>query len=162
VASLAGFAALVSRLVDQSDPTKPLDAGRVRCPYRWIVEGARVLGRIALRHASSDYVRWAGHIGFGIRPSARRRGLATWTMALMLEEARGLGLGRVLAVCALDNVASVKTIVRYGEVFEGVRETRFGPHGASSRPLAIARGRRSCGTARMTADGSASGTAPVD
>jgi predicted acetyltransferase len=136
VASLAGFAALVSRLVDQSDPTKPLDAGRVRCPYRWIVEGARVLGRIALRHASSDYVRWAGHIGFGIRPSARRRGLATWAMALMLEEARGLGLGRVLAVCALDNVASVKTIERYGGRSSRASGKRHSaPHGASSRPL---------------------------
>ncbi|MDZ5447843.1 GNAT family N-acetyltransferase [Micromonospora sp. 4G57] len=76
---------------------------------------------------SSDYALWAGHIGFGIRPSARRRGLATWALGRMLEEARMLGLDRVLAVCAVDNGASARTIERCGGVFEGVRETRLGP-----------------------------------
>ena len=127
VDSPAGFAAWVARLVDQSDPAKPLDAGRVHCTYRWIVESDRVLGGIALRNGSSDYVLWAGHIGYGIRPSARRRGLATWAMGRMLDEARVFGLDRVLAVCAVDNVASVKTIERCGGVFEGIRDTKFGP-----------------------------------
>ena len=127
VDSPAGFAAWVARLADQSDPAKPIAAGEHRCTYRWIVENDRVLGGIALRHGSSDYVRWAGHIGYGIRPSARRRGLATWALGLMLDEARRLGLDRVLIVCAVDNAASVKTIERCGGVFEGIRDTRFGP-----------------------------------
>ncbi|MFI5484182.1 GNAT family N-acetyltransferase [Micromonospora echinaurantiaca] len=127
VTSPAGFAAWVARLLDQSDPAKPLDAGRVPCTYRWIVERDRVLGGIALRHGSSDYVRWAGHIGYGIRPSARRRGLATWALGRMLAEARTVGLDRVLAVCAVDNAASARTIERCGGVLEGVGETRFGP-----------------------------------
>ncbi|WP_406046126.1 GNAT family N-acetyltransferase [Micromonospora sp. NBC_00898] len=97
VNSPAGFAAWVARLLGQSDPAKPLDAGKGRCTYRWIVESNRVLGGIALRHGSSDYVLWAGHIGYGIRPSARRRGLATWALGRMLDEARTLGLDRVLA-----------------------------------------------------------------
>jgi len=121
----AGFAAWVARLTDQSDPA--MDFGKHRCVYRWIVESDRVLGGIALRHGSDDYVRWAGHIGYGIRPSARRRGLATWAMGRMLDEARVLGLDRVLAVCAVDNVASVKTVERCGGVFEGIRDTKFGP-----------------------------------
>jgi RimJ/RimL family protein N-acetyltransferase len=45
----------------------------------------------------------------------------------MLNEARALGLDRVLAVCAVDNGASVKTIERCGGVFEGIRDTQFGP-----------------------------------
>ncbi len=122
-----GFAAWVARLTDQSDPAKPIDAGKHRCTYRWIVERDRVLGGIALRHGDSDYVRWAGHIGYGIRPSARRCGWATWALGRMLDEARALGLDRVLAVCAVDNVASVKTIERCGGVFEGIRDTKFGP-----------------------------------
>jgi predicted acetyltransferase len=72
-------------------------------------------------------VRWAGHIGYGIRPSARRRGLATWALGRMLDEARVLGLDRLLAVCAVDNVASVKTIERCGGVPEAIRDTKFGP-----------------------------------
>jgi predicted acetyltransferase len=126
VDSPAGFAAWVARLADQSDPAKPVEAGRVHCTYRWIVESDRVLGGIALRHEFNDYVRWAGHIGYGIRPSARRRGLATWALGRMLGEAHGLGLDRVLIVCEVDNVASAKTIERHGGVLEGVQDTEHG------------------------------------
>lgn len=86
-----------------------------------------MLGGIALRYGGDDYVSWAGNIGYGIRPSARRRGLASWAVEQLLDEARALGLDRVLAVCAVDNVASVKTIERCGGVFEGIRDTEFGP-----------------------------------
>lgn len=126
VDSPAGFAAWVTRLTDQVDPVKATAAGRARCTYRWIVEDDRVLGGIALRDGG-DYVSWAGHLGFGIRPSARRRGLATWSAGRMLDEARARGLERVLAVCAVDNVASVRTIERCGGVLEGIRDTPFGP-----------------------------------
>jgi predicted acetyltransferase len=126
VDSLAGFAAWVARLTEP-DPTKPIEAGEERCRYRWIVESGRVLGAIALRYGRNDYVRWAGHIGYGVRPSARRRGLATWALGRMLDEARLLGLDRLLVVCAADNAASVKTIERCGGIFEGIRDTKFGP-----------------------------------
>jgi predicted acetyltransferase len=127
VDSPAGFAAWVARLTDQSDQAKTIGASKHRCTYRWIVDSDRVLGGIALRHGDDDYVRWAGHIGYGIRPSARRHGLATWALSRMLDEARLLGLDRVLAVCAVNNVASVKTIERCGGVFESIRDTKFGP-----------------------------------
>jgi predicted acetyltransferase len=127
VDSPAGFAGWLARLINQADPTKTIDVGKHRCMYRWIVKSDRVLGGIALRHGSDDYVRWAGHLGYGIRPSARRRGLATWALGRTLDEARVLGLDRVLAVCAVDNVTSVKTIERCGGVFEGIRDTKFGP-----------------------------------
>lgn len=125
VDSAEGFAAWVHRLTDQSDTAKATDA--MRCICRWIVEGDRVLGGIALRYGSSDYVSWAGNIGYGIRPSARRRGLASWAVGQLLDEGRALGLDRVLAVCAVDNAASVKTIERCGGVFEAIRDTKFGP-----------------------------------
>ncbi|MEJ3748512.1 GNAT family N-acetyltransferase [Actinomycetes bacterium KLBMP 9797] len=127
VESPAGFAAWVARLIDQADPTKPLDADHVRCTYRWIVEDDRVLGAIALRHELNDFLRRVGgHIGYGIRPSARRRGLATWALGRMLDEARRLGLDRVLIACAVDNIASAKTIEHHGGVLEGVRDTERG------------------------------------
>ncbi|MGI5521284.1 GNAT family N-acetyltransferase [Micromonospora sp. CA-259024] len=128
VRSPGGFAAWVTRLSDRSDPEKPLHAGQVRCTYRWIVEDDRVLGGIALRHELNDYLlRVTGHIGYGIRPSARRRGLATWALGRILGEARALGLDRVLLACAADNVASTKTIERHGGVLEGIRDTELGP-----------------------------------
>ncbi|MEH0826007.1 MULTISPECIES: GNAT family N-acetyltransferase [unclassified Micromonospora] len=127
VDSPTGFAAWVARLTDEADPAKPLDAGRVRCTYRWIVEDGRVLGGIALRHELNDFLlRVAGHVGYGIRPSARRRGLATWALGRMLDEARMLGLDRVLVICEAGNVASAKTIEHHGGVLEDIRETELG------------------------------------
>ncbi|MDP9982392.1 putative acetyltransferase [Pseudarthrobacter oxydans] len=108
VTSEAGFAVWLARLAEDS----------THCTYRWIIEGDQVLGGIALRHEFSDFVQRAGHIGYGIRPSARRRGLATWALGRMVNEARVLGMDRLLLVCAAGNGASSKTIERQG----GIRE----------------------------------------
>ncbi|MCC3326108.1 GNAT family N-acetyltransferase [Nocardia abscessus] len=126
VDSPTGFAAWVARLADESGQVTD-GADRARCTYRWIVEDDRVLGGIALRHGFDDFVRWAGHIGYGIRPSARRRGLATWALGRMLDEAGKLGIDRVLIVCAADNIASAKTIERQGGVLERILDTELGP-----------------------------------
>ncbi|MER7732715.1 hypothetical protein ABTX80_17690 [Streptomyces erythrochromogenes] len=53
--------------------------------------------------------------------------MATWALGRMLEEARALGLDRVLLVCAVDNLASAGTIERNGGVLESVRDTPHGP-----------------------------------
>ena len=101
------------------------------CPHeqhsspRWIVESDQVLGGIALRHLFDDA---RGHIGYGVRPSSRRRGLASWALAQMLDEAKAaLTVDRVLIVCAADNVASTRTIERNGGVFECIRTGLSGP-----------------------------------
>ena len=127
VGSPVGFAAWVARLVGEPDPPEPAAAGRTSCTYRWIVERDQVLGGIALRYGPGDYVRQFGHIGYGIRPSARRRGLATWALGRMLDVARTVGLDRVLLVCGVDNLASARTIEQQGGVLEGVRDTEHGP-----------------------------------
>ncbi len=127
VASPIGFTAWVRRLLDQSDPAKASAMGRVPCNYWWIVEDTQVLGGIALRHGLNETVEQLGHIGFGIRPSARRRGLATWALGRVLDEARALDLDRVLLVCEENNAASAKTIQRLSGILEPVRETEQGP-----------------------------------
>jgi len=119
VRSDAGFRAWVERLI--ADAT---EAPRV---YRWIVENGQVLGGIALRHGDLELIRRAGNVGYGIRPSARGHGLAGWALGQILNEARRLGLQRVLLVCASDNVASAKTIERNNGVLESVEPTEQGP-----------------------------------
>ncbi|MCX5045731.1 GNAT family N-acetyltransferase [Aldersonia sp. NBC_00410] len=126
VDSPVGFAAWVGRLIAESD-SAAAEGDRPGCTYRWIVEGDQVLGGIALRHGLDDFVQWAGHIGFGIRPSARGRGLATWALARVLEVADQRGVDRVLVVCAIDNLASARVIERNGGEFEGPGETPLGP-----------------------------------
>ncbi|MFY1584904.1 GNAT family N-acetyltransferase [Micromonospora sp. WMMD734] len=122
--SPAGFAAWLVRLTPPPDRT--VAPGDI-CTYRWIIERGQVLGGIALRPDCDEQAPWAGHLGYGIRPSARRRGLASWAVRRMMEEARLLGRERLLVVCATDNVASARTIERCGGLFEGVGDTRFGP-----------------------------------
>ena len=104
VDSAAGFAAWVARV-------------RAR-PARlwWIVEHEVVLGGIVLRPFTNDQVLRTGHIGYGVRPSARGQGLATWALGRVLRHAREAGMGRVLLVCADDNAASIRTIERAGGV----------------------------------------------
>nr|WP_203589959.1 GNAT family N-acetyltransferase [Streptomyces sp. SID13031] len=104
VESPEGFATWVTRLTASDDAT-----------CRWIVDSERVQGAIALRHHLNPRT---GHIGYGIRPSARGQGLATWALAQILEDARRLDLARVLLVCAADNPASARTIEHNGGVLE--------------------------------------------
>ena len=86
----------------------------------WLVDAEReILGVVNLRHRLTQGLRdHGGHIGYGVRPSARRRGVATRMLALTLGEARRLGLDRVLLTCDADNVGSRRTIERNGGVFE--------------------------------------------
>lgn len=122
VTSAEGFSDWVARLVHAAGAPR-----RPRCTYRWIVENGNVLGGIAVGHQLNDFRLHArGQVGYGLRPSARGRGIATWALRRMLDEMQGVGLKRVLLVCADDNVASAKTIERCGGVLEDVRLTDLG------------------------------------
>ena len=114
-----GFAAWVARLAGAS-PGATGAGGQAWCIYRWVVQDGRVLGGIALRGGPYDLVQRLGHVGYGIRPSARGRGLATWALGQILHEGASLGLARVLVVCAADNAASARTIEANGGALEPV------------------------------------------
>jgi predicted acetyltransferase len=124
VDSPEGFAAWVARL--HAAGLAAVD-GWVPCSFRWMVEGDRYLGAIALRHELNDFLLEAGgHIGYSVRPSARGRGLAAWALGEILVDARKAGLDRALVTCNVDNVASARTIERNGGVLEDVRDTELG------------------------------------
>jgi predicted acetyltransferase len=132
-----GFAAWTEKLNRQSDTSRPPEPGRVHASYWWIVEGPEVLGAISLRYDLNDFLHEAGgHIGYGVRPSARRRGLASWALGEVLVEARRIGLDRVLVTCDDDNTASARTIEKHGGVLEDVRDTVIGPKRRYWIPLA--------------------------
>lgn len=63
-----------------------------------------------------------GHIGYGVVPEKRGRGIARRALALMLEEARGLGLRHVELTAEADNAASHRVIEANGGIALG-RET---------------------------------------
>ena len=79
----------------------------------------RLLGMLQLRHYLNEYLaKIAGHIGYSVRPSERRRGYAKRMLAMALPEARALGLERVMISCTVDNEASRRTILSNGGVYE--------------------------------------------
>jgi predicted acetyltransferase len=59
-----------------------------------------------------------GHIGYLVRPSARRQGHATAMLAAVLPHARAPGIDSALVTCDVDNVASRKVIMANGGVLE--------------------------------------------
>lgn len=86
----------------------------------WIADGPDVVGFLMLRHSiDHEFLRTqGGHIGYSVRPSYRRRGFASRALGLALDEARRLGLERVLLTCDTDNIASARTIESRGGIFE--------------------------------------------
>ena len=77
------------------------------------------VGAVNIRHYLNDKLRFSGgHIGDGIRPSERGKGLGTEMIALALEECRKLGISEVLMCCKKTNLASARTIEKNGGVLE--------------------------------------------
>lgn len=78
-----------------------------------------IVGAVNIRHYLNDALLLnGGHIGDGVRPSERRKGIATKMIALALEECRKLGIARVLMVCDKENIGSAKSIQNNGGVLE--------------------------------------------
>lgn len=89
----------------------------------WLInENRKVIGAVNIRHRLNDkLVNSGGHIGYGIRPSERRKGYATKLLSLSLEKAKELGIQKVLVVCDEGNKGSEKTIMTNS----GVRDMDF-------------------------------------
>ena len=87
----------------------------------WLVrDDAEVVAVSNLRHELTERLRVeGGHIGYGVRPSARRQGHATEILRLTLLKARELGIDRALLTCDRTNVGSIRAILKNGGVFEG-------------------------------------------
>ena len=77
------------------------------------------VGAVNIRHYLNEALLLnGGHIGDGVRPSERRKGIATKMIGLALEECRKLGIDKVLMVCNKNNIGSAKSIMNNGGVLE--------------------------------------------
>jgi predicted acetyltransferase len=121
--SPAVFADMVRFVVGQEDPRAPRPSSYVPSTTRWMVEGRDVVGWISLRHELTELLlTWGGHIGYAVRPSARRRGFATEAVRQMLPLCAARGLAQVLITCDEENLGSRRVIEGHGGVYEDSRE----------------------------------------
>ena len=92
--------------------------GLVPASTFWLVNHERrVLGAVNIRHRLTEHLFNAGgHIGYGIRPSQRRKGYATELLRLSLERAKDFGIKRALIVCNETNRGSEKVIRNNGGI----------------------------------------------
>ena len=120
-----GFARFVQWRLDRARDDTPRPTGHVPATFYWVVDDAEpdtYLGSIAVRHGLTPFLlEVGGHIGYSVRPSARRRGVATEALRQVLPHAAALGIDPALLTCDIDNVASARVIEANGGVLEDVR-----------------------------------------
>lgn len=82
----------------------------------------KVVGVIDLRHHINHPVlgTWGGHCGYSVRPSERGKGYAKEMLRLNIQNAKLMGIQKLLVTCNSENAASEKVIIANGGVFEKI------------------------------------------
>lgn len=80
----------------------------------------KIVGITDLRHHIDHPIlsTWGGHIGYSVRPSERNKGYAKEMLRQNLQNCLALGIHKVLITCKVNNIASEKTILAAGGIFE--------------------------------------------
>ena len=116
------FKGMLAFLLDNEKADRVPEGWVPSSTYWLVTDSQKVVGVVNIRHSlTRKLFETGGHIGYGIRPSERRKGYASQLLALALHQARELGIQRALLVCDEKNVGSEKTIRKNG----GIHDTRF-------------------------------------
>lgn len=113
------FDSLLMRLRSMRDDPME-DDKTVNCTTFWLLENnEKIVGAVNIRHRLNKYLmEVGGHIGYGIRPTARRKGYATELLKQALNHAKTLGISRALVTCDKNNAGSAKTIIKNNGVLD--------------------------------------------
>lgn len=129
----ADFASFVSKELSHAEGEN-LPAGFLPQYEYWLVDAGAYIGSVRIRPTLNDHLlKFGGHVGYDIRPSARGKGYGNEILALALPKAKELDLQRVLLTCDVTNQRSRKVIEKNGGVLEnevenpptGVNKLRF-------------------------------------
>lgn len=125
----ADFDRFVQHRLDDELPGSPRPAGWIPCTFFWLASPDvedEFVGSIALRHNLDNpfLAEFGGHIGYSVRPSARRRGYAVDALRQVVAVAGRSGIDRVLVTCEEDNTASARTIEAGGGAYEDSRGSK--------------------------------------
>jgi predicted acetyltransferase len=118
----SGFESFVASLRAQSLEETPRPAWQVPQTNLWWIRDAEYLGRLGIRHRLTPaLLEVGGHIGYAVRPTARRRGHATAMLHASLTVAYDLGITEALITCDADNIGSRRVIENNGGILEDQR-----------------------------------------
>ncbi len=84
----------------------------------YLVVKNEIVGAINCRHELKGVLHTYGHIGYGVKPSARRKGYADKMLTFGLEKYRAMNIERILIACDSYNIGSAKTILKNGGILE--------------------------------------------
>ncbi len=109
--------------MDDNRAGRNLKPGRVRSELYFLIgDKDKIIGAEAIRYELNDELRFdAGNVGYGIRPSERKKGYATIGLKLALEKCKEAWLDKVLLTCDKENIWSSKTIINNG----GIRDSDY-------------------------------------
>ncbi|EJQ38093.1 hypothetical protein IEC_02621 [Bacillus toyonensis] len=118
----SNFPAMIQELLDAHNGVNLPESWVPDSTYWLVTDENKIVGIVNIRHSLNEHLFNAGgHIGYGIRPSERRKGYATKLLELSLEKTKELNIEKVLVVCDEVNTGSEKTILHNG----GLRDDDF-------------------------------------
>jgi predicted acetyltransferase len=80
----------------------------------------KLVGIIDFRHHINHPIlsAWGGHIGYSVLSSERNKGYAKEMLRQVLIHCKNKGLDKVLVTCHKENIASKRTIISNGGIYE--------------------------------------------
>ena len=97
-----------------------LKPGYVSGTYYWLMEGDEYIGSFTLRHQLTEsLMKIGGNIAYIILPSKRGQGYASAGLTLCLQEAKKMGMDKVLITCNTRNNASFAVITKAMKKYGG-------------------------------------------
>jgi predicted acetyltransferase len=98
---------------------KDVAPGWVSATFELAIVDMRIVGRLSVRHGLNDFLlQQGGHIGYGVLPAYRRRGIGKRMLHRGLELTAALGIQRALVTCDEGNLPSRRVIEGAGGVYE--------------------------------------------
>jgi predicted acetyltransferase len=85
----------------------------------WLVDDDEIIAVSHLRHVLNDSLRhMGGHIGLGVRPSYRGKGVSKKLLKLTMQEAKKRDIDKLHIHCYKNNLASVNMIKACGGLLD--------------------------------------------
>lgn len=105
--------------MENEEYAKNLEKAQVKTFLLIRVEDNKIVGALNIRfNFPRKMNNFSGNIGYGIRPTERRKGYNKINLYLGLIEAQKIGLDKVKLVCEASNLGSVRTIESLGGISE--------------------------------------------